>query len=384
MSIKKEFLNKTKLEFYKEIKKYQEILKPTKELEGYASGVIVGEKNYPQVRTHSISNENLTSSYFNNSNLVKENYSKIIKEKARNILGSTNQIYVKKTDDRIKKELEDIYKSKKAIEFNSEYEKELTFDKLIVNKVAGIGGSKNNIKSVTATENTSTSKHIEKYTENDIKSREAMLSLYKIGINENQIINLLALGTFGIQINKKLVPTRWSISAYDKTIESYLHKKILDYKIISSYEIYTYEDKGNKFTIIILPESLSFENFEMMKGNKLIDYVNYNNKLGYKEPNTAGGFYSSKVAANEFLEKRKLQAACIVLRDITDYELHLGVVFVRESVRECLKGKPIVFSNKIEFEKYLKEYNLKYYLAYKESTTYRETNKQKKLEEFFN
>ena len=54
---KKDLLSKTKLEFYNEIKKYQQEFKPSKEIEGYASAAIVGEKNYPNLKVYNISNE---------------------------------------------------------------------------------------------------------------------------------------------------------------------------------------------------------------------------------------------------------------------------------------------------------------------------------------
>lgn len=232
---KREFLNKTKIEFYKELKKYQQELKPTKEIEGFGASAIVGEKNYPNLKVHNVSNSNEDNSFFKTSDIVKRDYSDIIKLKARNILGSTNDTYIKKTNDRINKELQDIYKSKNAIEFNSEFENELRFDKVLVNKVSGIVGSRNPLLSLKANENTSTSKKIEKYTANDIKSREAIISLYEKGVNEHQIINLLALGSFGMQMNKKMVPTRWAITAYDQTIEKHLHKKLVAHRPVEKY-----------------------------------------------------------------------------------------------------------------------------------------------------
>jgi len=51
---KKKYLNKTKIEFYKEIKKYQLEFKPSKEVEGFASTAIVGEKNYPNLKILSL------------------------------------------------------------------------------------------------------------------------------------------------------------------------------------------------------------------------------------------------------------------------------------------------------------------------------------------
>ncbi|MCA9495379.1 MAG: hypothetical protein KC589_00415 [Nanoarchaeota archaeon] len=380
---KKEFLNKTKLEFYKEIKKYQKELKPTKEIEGFPCSAIVGEKNYPNLATHNISNENQKSSYQNTSEIVKKNYNDIIKLKAKNILGTTNQIYIKKTNEKINEEIQNIYKSKKSIEFASNFEKELSFKKILINKVSGIIGSKNPLISLKATQNTTTSKQIEKYSKNDIKAKEAIISLYERGINEHQIINLLALGSFGIQINKKLVPTKWAISAYDQTLEKHLHKKIIYYKPIEDFEIYEHKDKGNHFVIILIPDTFQAEIIESFPGAIEKDYVNFDNKLHKESPETSGGYYATKFPIFEQLIERKKQAAFISLRIISNYDIPLGVVFVRESVRAALKNKIFKTSNEKELENFLHIKFPNHSRLYQTSNVLVEKKKQKKLNAFF-
>ena len=384
LSNKKKLLSKTKASFYNELKKAQASFKPSKELQGYGGSAIVGEKNYPYLSTHNISNEEKSSSYKNTASLVKKPYQDIFKAKAKNVLGSTNSLYVKKPKERIIEELSSIYKSKNITQFSSEFDKEVRFTKVLSNKVAGIMGSKNNLVKLESTENTSTSAQIEKYTQEDVKSKEAIISLYEKGINEHQIINILALGGFGIDINKKLVPTRWAISAYDQTIEKHLHKKLLGYSIINQYEVYRYSDKGNHFYVILLPETFSGEVVEAWDSIIERDYVGVDNKLHKKEPETAGGFWATKCGVHEFLHKRKKQAAYISLRYIKDYEIPLGVVFVRECVREALsKGPEFKSSNLDELKEFLRKESLKHYNYFLKSNTLKELRKQKKLLDFF-
>ena len=83
-------------EFYKEIKKYQKEFSPSKEIEGYASAAIVGEKGYPSLKTYNISNEKKENSFFRTNQLVKKDYSEILRLKARNVLGNTSNINIKK------------------------------------------------------------------------------------------------------------------------------------------------------------------------------------------------------------------------------------------------------------------------------------------------
>lgn len=381
---KKEFLKNSKLNFYYEINKYKSTLKPTKEIEGFASYVIVGEKNYPNLATHNISNDSIASSYRNSSDIVKKKYDDIFKIKARNILGSTNPVHVKNTSQRIQDEIRDIYKAKNIVNFSSNFSKELTFDKVVVNKIAGIAGSKNDLISLNSTENTQTSKQVEKYIENDIKAKEAVISLYEKGVNEHQIINLLALGSFGVSVNKKLVPSKWAISAYDQTIEKYLHKKILKFSSLNEYELYSYSDKGNFFLIILFPDTFAGNVIETFPGAVEEDFVLVDNKLKKPEPETAGGFYATKIAIHEFLVSRKKQASYLSIRIIKDYEIPLGVVFVRECVRNAL-NKKILFktSNKKDLESYLYENFKEHFEFYLKSQILKNQRIEKKVTDFF-
>lgn len=420
---KKEFLSQNKKRFYEEIKAYQQTLKPTKEIIGFGSAPIVGEKNYPFLATHNISNVDKKTSFFETGKLVKKTYDEILPLKAKSILGSTQKNYIKKPKTRIVEELRDIYKSKSAIEMQSVFEKELTFNKILTSKVAGIMGSQNELTKLEAQENTSTSNKIEKFTQNDIKAKEAIISLYEKGVNEHQIINLLALGSFGIELNRKLVPTKWAISAFDQTIDNYLHKKILTYKLINEYEIYHDYDKGNDFIIILMPNTYAAEIVETWDlgtseientsqfvpkldsafgvvnqdtsikidkwntGKRIIieqDYVGINNKLSTKEPHCAGGYWATKSPISRLLDKRQRQASYISIRFIDNYDIPLGVVFVRECARKALK-KPIFTANsQKEIEEFLKENYPRHHYHFTTSKTLQEERKQKRLTSFLN
>jgi len=386
----KKFINRTKQEFFKQIKAYQKTLKPTKEIEGFGSAPIVGEKNYPFLQIHNSSNENKNNSYLNSNKIVKQGYKHIFELKAKNILGSTQNTYIKNTTNRINNEIIDIYKSKKAIEFNSKFEKELKFDKILTNKMSGIMGSKNELESLQATENTKTSKQIEKYSSNDAKAKEAIIKLYERGKNEQQIIHLLSLGVFGVNINKKLVPSRWAITAYDKTIEHYLYKKITKYPIINEFEVYYYKNKSDTHVNILLPDHYTgthTENWSDSYSDEWdgfnTDYFNHVNKIPTPDPLNSGGYYATKVALNEHLNSRKKQASAIMVRVIRNYDVPLGVVFVRECVRESFKNRIFKTNSFKELEKYIKINFPIHYKHFIESKVLQEQRKQTKLNQFF-
>ena len=388
MSSKQEFLNLSQKEFYKHLNEYKSNLKPTKEISGFAAFSIVGSKNYPNLKVHSISNEDVIGEYKKTSEIVKKNYDEIFKTKAKNIFGSTQEFHIKKQNEKLREDLVDIYKAKNSPKFSSKFENYLHFNKIIINKTAGIIGSKNELKSIDATSNIQTSKQIEDFSKKDTKSREAIISLYKKGISEHQIINLLSLGNFGINFNKKLVPTKWAISAYDQTIEKHLYKDIINYKELSKFEVYTYKDKGNEFVLILHPSYFLGEVIESFVNNgKYIiehDYISQNNTIKNQTPQTAGGFWATKIGIHEHLTKRKRQAAYTSIRIIDGYEVPLGVVFVRECVRESFSNLIFRSCDEDEVNKFLKSNFPNHYILYKEkSQVPKEIKKQTKLDNFF-
>ena len=386
----KKIINRTKNEFFKQVKAYQKTLKPTKEIEGFGSAPIIGEKNYPFLQIHNSSNEDKENNFMNTNKIVKQGYKDIFQLKAKNILGSTQNTHIKQTTDRVNNEIIDIYKSKRAIEFNSTFETEIKFDKVLTNKMAGVMGSKNELESLNATENTTTSKQIEKYSTNDAKAKEACIKLYEQGKNEQQIIHLLALGVFGVNINKKLVPTRWAITAYDKMIESHLHKQILKYNPINQYEVYYCQNKSDTHVNILLPDHYMGTHTEDWSnsqspgmGGHNTDIFNNQNKIPTPEPLNSGGYYATKIALNEHLQERKKQAAAIMIRVIIDYDVPLGVVFVRECVRESFNNQIFKTSSFQELTEFIKTKFPTHYKHFINSNVLKEQKKQTKLNKFF-
>jgi hypothetical protein len=149
--------------------------------------------------------------------------------------------------------------------------------------------------------------------------------------------------------NRKLVPTRWSITATDDIISKDLVKKIIDYDIIDTSLVFSYNHLGNYFSVIIFPSRWMFEMQEAWydeQGNVGFgsDFEDVRGMSHY--PETAGAHFASRLGVSEYLEEHKSQAAAMVLREIRpEYAVPVGVWQVREGVRMALKQIPIVVSN---------------------------------------
>ena len=188
----------------------------------------------------------------------------------------------------------------------------------------------------------------------DLKAKDALVSLYESGFDENFLSRALSIGNFGIGKNRKLVPTRWSITATDDTLGLSIIEEIKDYAQ-HEYAAYFGGYLGNNFLVLCFPQPWSYELFEMYTpkpGQWTTDYESVFGRATYVEE-TAGGYYACRLAVLEMLQRQKRQAGILVLRFITnEYIAPLGVWVVREATRKSVGLKPIIFASKELMLKY--------------------------------
>ena len=222
------------------------------------------------------------------------------------------------------------------------------------NNYAAPSGPRAILKKASLTENPKIQNKVEKvYSDTDLKANDALIYLYNKNFDENFLSRILSVGTIGVKPNRKLVPTRWSITATDDALGKYLINEIKNHKEIN-YSAFFGEYLGNHYLILCFPEVWSYELFETYAGSKqfcgpcsyMTDYEPYEGRKYYAS-STAGGYYTVRLAILEKLEQLKKQASVLALRFITsDYTLPLGVWVTREATRKALQTKPIEFSDK--------------------------------------
>lgn len=192
------------------------------------------------------------------------------------------------------------------------------------------------------------------YYDKDLHAENAIVSLYRKGIDVSIIQRIFSLGMLGSTRKRRLVPTRWSISATDDTISSHLVKNIETNPTIDYVEVYKYSHLGNYYSIILIPDQVW--SFEMQEawfdkfGNLglAVDFEDANG-LEHYPSSVAGAFFAAKLAVTEHLFKRKRKAGALVLREIRleEYVMPVGVWQIREGVRQALQDNTNV---KREFE----------------------------------
>jgi hypothetical protein len=194
------------------------------------------------------------------------------------------------------------------------------------------------------------------YYDHDLGSEEAVMQLYRSGIRITEIQRAFSAGMMGVRRNRKLVPTRWSITAVDDIISKRLVDEIRGMGTIDEYRVYVERRLGNTFVVVLAPFRWAFEWIEAWYPGTtwnpsgeapevLGDHEGYRGRTTYAE-DIGGCYYSARLAAAERLREEGRQAAVVAFREIyQDALFPVGVWFVREYLRRALRGNYAAFDD---------------------------------------
>ena len=184
----------------------------------------------------------------------------------------------------------------------------------------------------------------------DTGAAAAIGELYAGGIGTDHISRMLSLGLLGKK--RKLVPTRWSITASDDMIGKLLKDTVLDCGQVNDYYLFSGEDLGNHFEILLLPRSFSFELVEIWMARTVwaeegfIGADREDARARKKYSSLSGGYYAARLAVLEYLARRGRQAGVLAVREIAEsYWAPLGVWVVREVARAAMRSPPARFAS---------------------------------------
>ncbi|MFH1445352.1 MAG: hypothetical protein ABIF08_02630 [Nanoarchaeota archaeon] len=226
-------------------------------------------------------------------------------------------------------------------------------------------GPSGDIEKMKIAENPKIPKKVDCIVSDDLKAAEASFRLYKTGQDVYKVSTILSSGVMGMEKNKKLVPTRYSITAVDDIIAKELMKKIREYPQLNEYLVYESYFLDNHFIILMCPGNWEYENFEAWTpdsqwyGQKkdwgiLQEYESFKGRTKYAE-SEAGGYYAARIAVTEALDSMRKQSRVVVFREIHEgYNIPLGVWQVRENVRNAMKQRPKKFNTSQEALEYVK------------------------------
>ena len=262
-----------------------------------------------------------------------------------NLIRGIQKVSINQTDGRYIENLQEVAMSSKPIDSDLSFTKS-TSSNISIDGESAPFGPIGEIKSAKFS-SFSSEKSIEKtFYDKDLKAQDAILNLYNSGIDISKIQKCFSIGMLGQK--RKLVPTRWSITATDDIISKSLQQEVLDFSLIDSCQVFFYEHLGNLFSVVLFPHRWIYEMIEAWYSNGVMGFgSDSEDARGIDHPPAiAGAYFAAKLGVLEYLSSKNIQSGVVILREIRpEYAIPVGVWQVREGIREAMKQKPLFANN---------------------------------------
>ena len=187
------------------------------------------------------------------------------------------------------------------------------------------------------------------YHDTDLPAAEGVIALHAKGVPFSQIQKAFSVGAMGTGRNRKLVPTRWSITACDTMIGDDLLENVRRCPVIDSYRIHEFDSLNNHYAVILTPTPWQYEWIEAflhVLGRDEMVFADHEGTRGKKGYSSVGGcYYSCRMAVLDALASEGVQAGAIILREARKGYIPLGVFNVRENVRHAMASPPREFES---------------------------------------
>ncbi|MHA1296445.1 MAG: hypothetical protein ACTSPH_07545, partial [Promethearchaeota archaeon] len=143
---------------------------------------------------------------------------------------------------------------------------------------------------------------------------------------------VFSAGLLGTKDKRRLVPTRWAITAVDDIISKALIKEIKQFPEINEYLIFESSYLDNHFKILLFPGKFAYEMNEVWAPNSLwnvslngsnwnlkpqimTDYEFYEGRKNYAS-NITGAYYAARKEVCEYLYNIRRQARVLIFREV--------------------------------------------------------------------
>jgi len=222
----------------------------------------------------------------------------------------------------------------------------------------------------------------------DLNATEAVSEYlyFKGHVPESTIKRVFSAGLLGKKTKRRIVPTRWSITAVDDIISKALIKEIKKFPEINDYRIFESTYLDNHFKILLFPGKFTYEMNEVWAPNTLwnisldgdnrslkpqimTDFEFYKGRKNYAS-NITGAYYAARKEVCEYLYKIGRQARVLIFREVQGgYIVPLGVWVIRESIKDAMaKGNPLILDNFNDSTKKMAEGFMVSYKYWKQSS----------------
>ncbi len=312
-------------------------VRPSDHYQGAAPSVFVGSYGYPKVSGGPlmINDADNPPDWIARGLAIED----IVGIRARTIRGTAGT-------GRLTDNLQEIALSSRPLDVEVRFVKPVSFDLRFDGTIAPVGLT-GAIRKMDVLDNALVDRAVDRATsDTDLSATDAFEVLHASGTDVYQITQLLTAGLLGRR--RRVVPTRWAITAVDDSVSTRLKKKIARYPPISDIEIFSASLYGNHIVCLLVPGDWRFEMIEVWGKRSLWGGEEETiaqdseglTRSGYSP--LMGAYYSARLAVTEYLEGIRRSARVIVLRNITgEYWAPLGTWVVREATRNAMAGERV-------------------------------------------
>lgn len=241
--------------------------------------------------------------------------------------------------------IQEVALSSVPIDVEVAFEKPVSYDFSFDGTIAPVGMS-GSLTRMSVIENAKVPRPIDKVTsDTDVPAIDAVRELIREGIDVYQIIPLLSTGLLGQGKQRKVVPTRWAITAVDDMAGKKGKKDLINKSWISSIQVLFATGFKNTICCILIPGPWEFEMIEIWDRQSLWagDTISIcvdgekEKKSGYSP--ISGAYYSARLAVLEYLTGLGRTATVLVIRYVSnEYWAPLGTWVIREITRKAVAG----------------------------------------------
>jgi hypothetical protein len=284
-------------------------------------------------------------------------------------------------------QIQEIAISSRPLDVEVTFSRPVAFSPAFDGTIAPIGLT-GSLETLAVIDNARVEPAVERVTgDTDLGAIEACDLLNRSGIDVYRMTELLSSGLLGRQ--RRVVPTRWSITAVDDMVSTRMKQDIQRFAPIPGIEFLSAELYGNRIACILCPGDWRFEMIEHWgrdslwagEAESIVRDREGIQKSGYSP--IGGAYYSARLAVCEYLARVRRCARVIVIRSVSgDYWAPLGVWVVREAVRAAMRSEPLMVASLDEAMQAAGAFTGFPHLA-SNSTLIPEIKRQKQLTDFF-
>ncbi len=323
--------------------------------------VFVGSFNYPQVSWGPMIalDSNISDSP---ADWYGFSYDEIIRNRSMVVIGKKDEGVFAKS--RMLADTQEAAMSIKPVDMEAQFTRKPVYEMKFSSVMQPTGASAP-LKELKVAENARIPKKVDELVDEGVKAHDAATELFSDGFDNYYITKLLTAGVLGKKDNRRLVPTRWGITATDDMLGKQMIEKIKDFTEIEEFRVYSNEYLFNHFEVLLMPGNWEYEGFEAWspgtiwagEGRRCAvteEYEPYWGRTTYADKQ-AGGYYAARFGVCEGLTAMRKQARAIVFREIYEgYVLPVGVWEVRENARHALMNQPKKFGTLADAIEHLK------------------------------